>query len=103
MVKATFTKNQADRYQNVLIEGHALFDSLGKDIVCAAISGQVVMLELGLLGVVFSETIIQKEIGRLHLQVSQDKETQILIQSFHFALQAVENEYPNHLQIVKDL
>jgi uncharacterized protein YsxB (DUF464 family) len=99
VIKANFSINKNKEYSKVELLGHALFDNYGNDIVCAAISGQFSMLELGLIGVVKSKSTITKKKDLVTISVTKDKETQILIQSFYLALKAIEINYKNYLTV----
>lgn len=100
MIVAQFDFNLKSHIFKIMLNGHSEFSSYGNDIVCAAVSGQVAMLELGLLSI-GSYSIIKTE-GSFcvdHL----DTQAQVLAKAFYLALLAIEKKYQDNVKVTTKL
>ena len=74
MIKVSVTKKN-QQIQEVSIQGHAMYDDFGKDIVCAAVSSCVITTVNGILEIdkdwilakQDSKGVLIQEIGRAHV------------------------------------
>lgn len=107
MIKITFYKTK-DGFQEVKLTGHAGFADAGYDIVCAAVSSQVISIENSLhhlLGIEVQTQVNEVEGGYLHLKLPDNlskqvaKEAQLLLRHLDFALEVLADNYPEFIQI----
>lgn len=99
MIKVSVQKPK-DNYQTIQIEGHALYDDYGKDIVCSAVSSIVTTSINGILSL--DEEALSYEVlkdGLLIHKIKPDSTTQILLNNMINLLQELAQSYPNNVKI----
>lgn len=110
MIKVEFTRNK-DAFSSVLLTGHAEYAEYGSDIVCAAVSSQVISVEnslQSLLKVKVNTKVNESEGGYLKVTLPsledpvQQAQAQLLMQHLHLALSIIAEQYPDFVS-VKDL
>ncbi len=102
MIIIQLEKNSQDRCCGFRIEGHAGFAEHGEDIVCAAVSAIALTAALGWRDVLHMPGDYLNEPGRLHVQLAAEPtaETEVVVQTMVAGLQAIEEQYPDYIQIV---
>ena len=90
------------------ISGHAGYDVLGKDIVCAAVSVLTETLIASVLTLSDSEIHVQKDKGYTKITydpLTADFSFQVLLRAFFIGVSSVAEAYPDyvHVQAVEDL
>jgi uncharacterized protein YsxB (DUF464 family) len=87
------------------VDGHADFDTSGKDIVCAgvsAISVGIVNAAEKVIGVILPT---EMDHGKLHvvvpnhLSIEQQRSLQLLLESMVVMLQSIEKSYAQHIRL----
>ncbi|MBD3948341.1 ribosomal-processing cysteine protease Prp [Tuanshanicoccus lijuaniae] len=108
MIKVTFFRNQAEQLYAYELTGHAGYADNGYDIVCAAVSAQVISVENSLhkLINVPVETIVNDVEGgylkvTVHTIEDQQKQdqTQLLLEHLVFALEVIAESYSEFIKI----
>lgn len=108
MIKITVFFEDSQRIRQLELTGHAGFADTGYDIVCAAVSSQVISVENSLHHLVkmpVSTTIDEVEGGYLSLIVptvenqKQNEQSQLLLQHLVFALEVIAESYPDFVKI----
>lgn len=107
MIYVEFTK-KADLFHSVLVTGHAEYAEHGSDIVCAAVSSQVISVENSLQSLLNVNVITEVDeveggylkltLPTLHLSV-QSKKAQLLMQHLHLALSVIAENYPEYVSV----
>jgi len=85
------------------IKGHALYDTIGKDIVCASVSS-IVTTSINAL-VRFDKDSIKyyNENDSLIIEIlKNNKETNILVENMLSLLKELEEDYPKNIKIIKE-
>ncbi|MFI3260227.1 MAG: ribosomal-processing cysteine protease Prp [bacterium] len=85
----------------IKINGHAMYDDFGKDIVCASVSSIIYTSVNGILS--FDSKSIEF-IDNKHMEIrikKNTKEVEVLIQNMFNLLEELEREYPKNLKIIK--
>ena len=88
--------------QNIEIEarGHSLFDSKGKDIVCASVSVLLQSFVLSIKELTESELTEEREEGYLRVNVKNHLgDTALLFNSLILSLNVIANEYPHNVKL----
>lgn len=107
MIRITIYTRKDD-IEEINLTGHAGFADHGFDIVCAAVSSQVISIENSLqqlLGIEVKTEVNEVEGGFLHLtlpeQLPKDvkKDAQLLLRHLDFALEVLAENYPEFIQI----
>ena len=99
MIKITVLKED-NKYKKIILNGHALYDDYGKDIVCSACSSIVTTTINGILrinenGLSYSNSSQGMEI----IINSYDDVIQKLIDNMISLLKELEDNYPKNIQI----
>lgn len=112
MIQAHFHRSEDAGIYSVTITGHAGSGPYGYDLVCAAVSALSIgaVNSLAQLGG-FTPDVDMDEIEGGYLDVSlpgqlsdsQQKTSQILMESLLLSLRSVSDEYPDYLSIVEHL
>lgn len=99
MIQILFLVDKDNYYLE--IEGHANFDKYGKDVVCAAFSGMVQMLEIGLQKVLKLKKKIIKEKGRVIVEQIglHEEKAAVLLDSFFLSCKILEKQFPDSIKI----
>lgn len=98
MIKVFITKE--DSFEKVIIEGHALYDDFGKDIVCAAASSIVTTTVNGILSL--KEDALTYEYMEDSFKIdniSNDETTQKLIGNMVSLLEELQENYPKNINV----
>lgn len=103
MVEAYFVLDKDSNISSASVSGHALSAKKGCDIVCAAISAQVGLVELGLKGLVKEGFSFLKEKELVEIRCTKDKRVQVLAQSLYLGLKSIEKSYPKALCVNEKL
>lgn len=108
MIKITVYKDAQDTIQQLKMLGHAQYADPGYDIVCAAVSSQVISVENSLqqlLKIAVETKVDEVEGGFLHLKmpaITQKQlrsDSQLLLNHLVFALQVLAENYPEFIKI----
>ncbi len=88
-----------NKVKQIRISGHSGYETIGKDIVCAAVSSIVITSVNAILS--FKKTIeVTKKDNPLEIQViSEDETTEKLISNMINMLQEVEKEYKKYIRM----
>ena len=98
MIKVLVKRNNK-QIKEIIISGHAMYDTLGKDIVCAAVSSIAITTINAILSL--EDTISYKEDEGL-LKINMIKDTEInekLISNLLRMLNELSNQYPKNIEI----
>lgn len=107
MIRVEFTK-KADLFHSVVVTGHAEYAEYGSDIVCAAVSSQVISVEnslQSLLNVNVNTQVNEAEGGYLKLTLPllhnavQQEQAQLLMQHLRLALTVIAESYPEYVSV----
>ncbi len=86
--------------KNISITGHAMYDDLGKDIVCSAVSSIVITSLNGILSINPSALIYNNSKDGLEIEIkSFDDITLKLIDNMMELLIKLSNDYPKNIQV----
>lgn len=109
MIKAIILlENHAVR--QVEITGHAGYADNGYDIVCAAVSSQIISIENSLdqiVNIPVKTSVNEVDGGYLKLEIptvdskKQNEQAQLLLQHLVFALEVIADSYPEFVKIQK--
>ncbi|MBK0348955.1 ribosomal-processing cysteine protease Prp [Aerococcaceae bacterium zg-ZJ1578] len=108
MIKVTFFRDKAEQLYAYELTGHAGYADNGYDIVCAAVSTQVISVENSLhkLIDVPVETVVNDVEGgylKVTVQVIKDQhkqeQTQLLLEHLAFALEVIADSYSEFVKI----
>ena len=98
MIKVLLSKNHID------INGHAMFDEYGKDIVCAAASTIVITSINAILR--FDEKAIRYELSSEGISIDifkHNRETNLLILNMTSLLRELEEKYGKNIKIYEEV
>ena len=85
---------------HIKIEGHAMFDYHGKDIVCAAISSIVITSVNGILSIDEKALEYKQDSGLIEIEVKKhDKITKLLIKNMIDLLKELETQYKKNIKV----
>ena len=108
MIKITVYKDAQYRIRQLKMVGHAEYADPGYDIVCAAVSSQVISVENSLqqlLKIPVETNVNEVDGGFLHLKMPEvlqedtDKDGQLLLNHLVFALQVLSQNYSEFIKI----
>lgn len=108
MIKITFYKDKEESVKELLMTGHATYADPGYDIVCAAVSSQVISVENSLhqlLNIVVETDVNEVDGGYLKLTLPLDldqslnKNAQLLLSHLQLAFEVLEEAYPEFILI----
>lgn len=93
MIKISIKEKQ------IIIKGHANYDELGKDIVCASVSSMVITTVNAILRI-DSDAIKYSDDNGVTIDIIKDDEiTNKLINNLIDLLEELENQYPKYIEI----
>ena len=101
MIKVLVIKEQ-DKLKSISIKGHAMYDEVGKDIVCASVSSLVISTINNILSI--DNTIIDVEQNDNNILVKVLKEEKIcnlLLTNMIKYLEEIATKYPKNIKITK--
>jgi len=96
-----FVVKENEIIQSYKITGHAEFDTLGKDIVCAAVSSITITTINGIL--TLDNTAIkyvQDEEGLLIENIKKDNSTNLLLNNMDNLLHELSEDYPKNVKFI---
>ena len=102
MVKVIIT-NKNNEIDKIEVQGHAMYDDYGKDIVCAGISSTVVTTVNAIL--TFNKDYISYESKENNFLIKVNYHIEIvnnLLNNMINMLHDIENDYPNNIKIRKE-
>jgi len=99
MIKIQVEKEN-EQYRKVVIEGHAMYDDYGKDIVCSGVSAIVITTVNGLCLLDDAYLSLKEEKDRLTITIlKHDTVSETLIENMVRLLKQLANDYPKNVQI----
>ena len=101
MIKVLVIKEQ-DKLKSISIKGHAMYDEVGKDIVCASVSSLVISTINNILSI--DNTIIDVEQNDNNILVKvlkEDKICNLLLTNMIKYLEEIATKYPKNIKITK--
>lgn len=102
MIKVSL-KYKNDMIDSVSITGHALYDSYGKDIVCASVSS-IVITTVNSIVRLESDSIMYNEENGISISIlSHNKITDTLIDNMVSLLEELEKQYKKNIIINKEV
>lgn len=82
------------------VEGHASFDEIGKDIVCAGVSSMALLTTFGVERESDGGIEVVEDDGYLDVYVIYPNViTKAFVASFFYAIKDLIRQYPNHIQL----
>lgn len=100
MIKVSVTKKN-QQIQEVSIQGHAMYDDFGKDIVCAAVSSCVITTVNGILEIDKDWILAKQDSKGVLIQVQNSSDVcQTLLANMIFLLEELHDQYPKNLKII---
>ncbi|MBR2833068.1 MAG: ribosomal-processing cysteine protease Prp [Bacilli bacterium] len=93
-------KKENNKITNINITGHAMYDVIGKDIVCSAVSSIVITTINGILSI--DDKAIEYEKSNNGLQIKDidfDDVTQKLLNNMIELLEELSNQYKENIEI----
>lgn len=100
MIKVSVTKKN-QQIQEVSIQGHAMYDDFGKDIVCAAVSSCVITTVNGILEIDKDWILAKQDSKGVLIQVQNSSDVcQTLLANMISLLEELHGQYPKNLKII---
>ncbi|EFR31362.1 ribosomal-processing cysteine protease Prp [Eremococcus coleocola] len=108
MINIQIASNHKGQIQSLEVSGHAGFAEAGEDIVCAAVSSQLISIEnslQALLEIPVTSQVDEIEGGYLKLDIAEtgekrrDQDGQLLLRHLVFALDVLAENYPEYIKI----
>ena len=100
MIKVSVTKKN-QQIQEVSIQGHAMYDDFGKDIVCAAVSYCVITTVNGILEIDKDWILAKQDSKGVLIQVQNSSDVcQTLLANMISLLEELHDQYPKNLKII---
>lgn len=99
MIKVKIKKEQ-EKYQQISILGHAMYDDFGKDIVCSAVSSIVITTINGILSL--NQDGLSYKIDQTGMKIeikSKDSVVQKLIRNMVCMLEQLQEDYQEYIEI----
>ena len=98
MIKISL-KKENERIKEVTLKGHALYEDIGKDIVCASVSSIVITTVNGILSI-DNDAIKVDEKGFVITVLKDDEVTNKLLLNMINLLKELSEEYPNNIKFL---
>lgn len=99
MIKVEVVREN-DVIKEILLKGHALYDDMGKDIVCAYVSGTVICSINGINGIDINYLDIDKQKDLIRIIVlKNDKIVDTLLINMLNCLKNMEKKYSSNIKI----
>lgn len=96
MIKVKLDNNKIE------ISGHAYYDELGKDIVCASVSSIVVTTINAILELTNDSISYEDLDNKILIEIlKEDEVAQKLINNMIFMLEGLEKDYPKNIKILR--
>ena len=100
MIKVSVTKKN-QQIQEVSIQGHAMYDDFGKDIVCAAVSSCVITTVNGILEIDKDWILAKQDSKVVLIQVQNSSDVcKTLLANMISLLEELHDQYPKNLKII---
>lgn len=103
MINVEFNINDKGQVTSFGMEGHAMFDEYGKDIVCAGASAVVFGSVNAILNMTGSNPAIEmdEDSGSLRFRADDpdNEKMQILLEGMIISLKTIEEEYGEHITL----
>lgn len=100
MIKVSVTKKN-QQIQEVSIQGHAMYDDFGKDIVCAAVSSCMITTVNGILEIDKDWILAKQDSKGVLIQVQNSSDVcQTLLANMISLLEELHDQYPKNLKII---
>lgn len=99
MIKVKIEK-EGINYKKISILGHAMYDDMGKDIVCSAVSSIVITTVNGVLSL--DKNSLKYMVSKKGMTItinSHDRTTQILIRNMINLLKELKSNYKEYIEI----
>lgn len=100
---------KSGRIISVTYDGHAEYDTHGKDIVCAAVTAQCMMAYNGIdqLMRIPNQLDLKPDGGYLSFSIDkasldEQKKAQLLMETLHMGIKAVEMQYGNFIKLSEE-
>jgi Predicted ribosomal protein len=103
MVKVSFLKKE-NKINQVIIKGHANFDVLGQDLVCAAVSS-IAVGGINAIGEYFGRNSDKFKYdmndGYINLEIYDinQNDIQVILETLYFQLKTIEESYSKYIKI----
>lgn len=94
--------SENNNLKKIIIKGHALYDDLGKDIVCAAVSSTVITSVNACLSINKNSICYDDREGLVVEIIENDIVTIKIIESMISNLKQLEDAYPKNIQIKEE-
>lgn len=89
-------------HNGITIVGHANYDEVGRDIVCAGITALVEQLILSIEKLTPNTPVYQMEPGYVNVKVgSPTEDTKLLIDCFFIGAENISKDFPNHVRVTR--
>lgn len=93
-------KKRKNFYEEIIFQGHALYDDYGKDIVCAGVSAIMTTTINGIIRLKQEALKYHQKEDEFEIQIlSKDEVTQKLMENMICLLEELANNYPKNIQI----
>jgi uncharacterized protein YsxB (DUF464 family) len=103
MIKVEIVRDEDGKVSEFRSKGHNGFDADDKDIVCAGASALLQTTVLGLESYLRLDPEVEHEKGWLSCKLERDvylnREIDALVETMILGLRALENSYPDHIQV----
>lgn len=105
MIRATIKRRDDGRIERFGVEGHALFDESGKDIVCAGVSAVTVGTVNAVEALTGLELKTRMKHGLLQVEVpavsdtKTEEKVQLLLEAMTVMLQSIEQSYGAYIKL----
>jgi len=101
MIKILVIKEQ-DKLKSISIKGHAMYDEVGKDIVCASVSSLVISTINNILSIDNTIIDVEKNDNNILVKVlKEDKICNLLLTNMIKYLEEIAIKYPKNIKITK--
>lgn len=108
MIKVSFER-QSGLLTKFTYDGHAGYDDYGKDIVCAAVTAQCMMVYNGLNEImkIENELVLEEDGGYLSVDIQKaslekKKEAQILMETLLLGIKAILLQYEKFIKLIEE-
>lgn len=109
MICVTVKRDASKHIAGYEINGHAGFDELGKDIVCAAVSvlAQAVLMGLVEEAGIYVNYSVDEDKGSMYcdlpsLGAEDRKKADLLLNTMYNSLKSIQGSYPENISIVEE-
>lgn len=109
MITAQFARDGARNVCGFTMQGHALLDQKGKDILCAAVSAMSLLVINTVTEVFRAEALLKtaEDGARIDFSiasVAEERKDAVygVLYGFQIQLEDLEKQYPGHLRVIKN-